>query len=330
MTQLVELQEALPKFEAAGIKLYAVSYDEVGALAEFAHHHDIKYPLLSDVGSKVIDRFGIRNHFVTKDQIPYYGIPFPGTYLVDEQGIVSAKFFQRNLAQRESAEAVIDSALGEILLGDEEPHAEGGGEDIRITATHHGGGGKMKSGVLRQVVVRFELAPGLHIYGEPVPDGMVATKIRISGPPGLHVGETIAPPTHALTLPGLDAELRVWDGRVDFAVPVYVDDRIASLVDEIRDDEVPIEVQIDYQGCDDSSCRIPQRETITLRVPLAPHVGNDLAGELAGTIGTTMSSRWFMLRMIWRAWLQSPIRGLRYLLTLWLDLRRGPAARRHR
>ena len=27
MTQLVELQEALPKFEAAGIKLYTVSYD---------------------------------------------------------------------------------------------------------------------------------------------------------------------------------------------------------------------------------------------------------------------------------------------------------------
>ena len=36
MTQLVELQEALPKFEAAGIKLYAVSYDEPAALAQWA------------------------------------------------------------------------------------------------------------------------------------------------------------------------------------------------------------------------------------------------------------------------------------------------------
>ena len=66
MTQLVELQQALPKFQAAGIKLYGVSYDEASALAEFARHHGITYPLLSDLGSKVIDRFGLRNHFVTK------------------------------------------------------------------------------------------------------------------------------------------------------------------------------------------------------------------------------------------------------------------------
>ena len=82
MTQLVELQEALPKFEVAGIRLYAVSYDEPEALAEFARHHDITYPLLSDRGSKVIRSYGIQNRFVTKEQVPYYGIPFPGTYLV--------------------------------------------------------------------------------------------------------------------------------------------------------------------------------------------------------------------------------------------------------
>ena len=113
MTQLVELQEALPKFQAAGIKLYAVSYDEADALAEFARHHGITYPLLSDEGSKVIRRYGIQNHFVTREQVPYHGIPFPGTYLVDEEGVVTAKFFRRSLAQRESAEAVIDSALGD-------------------------------------------------------------------------------------------------------------------------------------------------------------------------------------------------------------------------
>ena len=77
MTQLVELQEALPKLQAAGIKLYAVSYDEADALAEFARHQGITYPLLSDEGSKVIRRYGIQNHFVTRDQIPFYGIPFP-------------------------------------------------------------------------------------------------------------------------------------------------------------------------------------------------------------------------------------------------------------
>ena len=52
MTQLVELQEALPQFEAAGIKLYAISYDDPDALAEFALHQGITFPLLSDKAPK--------------------------------------------------------------------------------------------------------------------------------------------------------------------------------------------------------------------------------------------------------------------------------------
>ena len=325
MTQLVELQEALPKFEAAGITLYAISYDEPSALAAFARHHGITYRLLSDLGSTVIDRFGIRNTFVTEEQVPYYGIPFPGTYLVNERGVVSAKFFHRNLAQRESAEAMVDSVFGKILLGDAEPQVEGGGDDIRLTATLHGDGGQLKSGAPRQIVVRFELAPEMHIYDEPVPTGMVATRVQISGPPGLNVGETRKPASRPFSLPGLNAKLKVWDGTVDFVVPVYVDDRIASLVKEVQVAEITIEVRVEYQACSDESCRIPQRETMTLHVPVAPLVGNTLAGSLAGAVATTMNSRWYLLRMVWRGWLRSPLRGLRYLLTLSRDIRRGPA-----
>ncbi|MEL6986062.1 MAG: redoxin domain-containing protein, partial [Actinomycetota bacterium] len=119
MTQLVELQAALPKFAEAGIRLYAISYDELGALEEFAAHHGITFDLLSDEGSRVIRDFGILNHHVTEEQVPYHGIPFPGTYLVDEAGVVTAKAFHRSLAQRESAEGLIDAALGEILLRSE-------------------------------------------------------------------------------------------------------------------------------------------------------------------------------------------------------------------
>jgi peroxiredoxin len=330
MTQLVELQEALPKFRAAGIKLYAVSYDEADALADFARHHDIRYPLLSDKGSKVIRRFGIQNHFVTKEQVPYHGIPFPGTYLIDEDGVVTAKFFQRGLTQRESAEAVIDSALGRILLSEDEPFAKAGDDDIRVSATYHGGGGRLKGGVVRQIVVRFELAAGLHLYDEPVPNGMVATKIRIEGPPGLHTEEPAKPPTKALSLPGLDVELRVWSGRVDFVVPVWADDRIAGIVSEIERDEIPIRVRVDYQACDDQTCRIPRSETLEVIVPVAPYVGHGLAGKLLGTVATTMDTRRFMLRKVRRGLLRSPIKGFLYLKQSMQHVRRGPAGRRGR
>jgi peroxiredoxin len=328
MTQLVELQEALPKLEAAGIKLYAVSYDDQDALAEFARHHDISYPLLSDKRSKVIFRLGIQNHFVTKEQVPYYGIPFPGTYLIDESGNVIEKFFSRNLAGRQSMESLIDSALGEILLGESEPTDRGGSDDVRVSATYHGGGGTLKSAVVRELVVRFELTAGLHIYDDPVPDGMVATRIEVSGPPGIRTDEMIKQPTTPLRLPGLDAELHVWEGRVDFVIPIWADDRLVSLLDEPNFDEVSLEVKIDYQACDDQACHIPQSETLTVTVPVSLYVGHELPGQLPGSVKTTMDSRKYMMRMIRRSLWRSPIKGFRYMKEAIENVRRGPARKR--
>ena len=66
--------------------------------AAFAEANNIPFLLLSDLGSKGIREFGILNTLVQKDEIPFYGIPFPGIYLVDEQDIIQEKFFPRHLA----------------------------------------------------------------------------------------------------------------------------------------------------------------------------------------------------------------------------------------
>ena len=328
MTQLVELQDALPRFEAAGIKLYAISYDEPEALAEFAHHHGITFPLLSDRGSRVIKRYGILNHFVTRNQVPHYGIPFPGTYLVDEHGIVTAKLFNRSLAARASAEAVIDSALGEILLREEEPTAQAGDDEIRISATYHGGGGRIKFGAMRQLVVRFELAPGLHIYDEPVPEGMVATRIEVEPPEGLRSLDWVKPPTHGLSLPGLDQELRVWDGRVDFVLPVHADDRIAGLVEDTGIEEVEIGIRIHYQACDERACRIPQQQSLKIAVPVGRVLGPNSIGGMQGADATPMDSLKFMQKLVRRGLLRSPVKGLRFMRQSIENMRRGPGGKR--
>jgi len=328
MTQLVELQTALPKFKQAGMKLYGISYDEPAALAEFARHHGITWPLLSDRGSKVIRRFGILNHHVTKEQIPYYGIPFPGTYIVDEEGIITEKLFSRNLAARSSPELMIDSALGEILLGGDEPTTTGGNDDIQISATFHGGGGTIKNSVVRQLIVRFELSEGLHIYDAPVPEGMVSTRIDVTGPEGVRTGDILKQPTRPLTLPGLGVELNVWEGRVDFAMPIWIDDRIAGITREHAMDEVPLTVTVHYQACDDHACRIPQQETLTLSVPVGNYVGHKLAGRLSGASASSMNTRKYLTRMVWRGLLRSPIKGLLYLKNSLTAVRNGPSGRR--
>ena len=150
------MRDSYARFEAHGIKLYAVSYDDRQTLQEFAEAQDIPYPLLSDIDSEVIKRYGILNTEVSPDDAFLYGIPFPGTYVTDESGRVLAKFFHDTYKKRDSPETLIDAALGEIILDEAAPRVTGGSDDIRITAAIHGGKGSIRQGILRKLVVRFE------------------------------------------------------------------------------------------------------------------------------------------------------------------------------
>ena len=159
---------------------------------------------------------------------------------------------------------------------------------------------------------------------------MVATRIEVAGPPGLNTNETTRMPTRPLRLPGLDTELQVWEGRVDFVIPVWADDRIAGIVSELELDEIPIQVRIAYQACDDQTCRIPQSETLTVKVPVAPYLGHELPGKMPGAIITPMDSRKFMLRKVRRGLLRSPFKGFQYLKKSMEQVRAGPLGSRPR
>ncbi len=60
-TQLVELNEQFDELKREGYGVATISYDPPQVLAAFAKQHGIKYTMLSDVGSKVIERFGLLN-----------------------------------------------------------------------------------------------------------------------------------------------------------------------------------------------------------------------------------------------------------------------------
>lgn len=81
-----------------------MSYDSVEVLDRFARRRKITFPLLSDVGSKTIDAFGLKNQ-ERKD-----GVPHPGTVLVGEDGKVIAKLFHEGYRKRHLAEEIVAAA----------------------------------------------------------------------------------------------------------------------------------------------------------------------------------------------------------------------------
>jgi peroxiredoxin len=85
----------------------AVSYDDAKALAAFADKKHIDFPLLSDPGSKTIEAYGVLD---ADAQGPAKGIPHPGTFVLDKDGVVRAKLFKEGYKERASTAELLEAA----------------------------------------------------------------------------------------------------------------------------------------------------------------------------------------------------------------------------
>ena len=229
------------------------------------------------------------------------GIPYPGVYVTDEDGIVVAKFFHDTYKKRDSPERLIDAALGRLVLSEDAPSVRGGDEEVRISAFVHGGKGTIRQGILRELIVRCELGEGIHIYGEPVPKGMIPTTLTVSGPPGLIVEDPIFPPTQKLRLESVDMELPVWSGTVDIVVPFYAVGELASETRPLDMEAIEIEIGLRYQACDDVVCFPPKTEKLRLELKLdvidVPRVGMHLGhGQREGSYDGSPHLKRLLLR----------------------------------
>lgn len=283
-------------------------------MREFAREQNIPYPLLSDTKSKVIQQYGILNTEVSTDDAFLYGIPFPGVYVCDERGEVLAKFFHDTYKKRDSAEALIDAALGHITIDDDAPQSTGGDDEIRITAAIHGGKGSIRQGIMRKLVVRFELGAGLHIYSEPVPQGMVATQVEVTGPPGFTTMAAETPATQNLHLDALGVDLQVWSDTVDIVVPFYAKGELASEARPLDSDSIDIEVKVHYQACTDNECLLPRTETFAFTLAMdvidVPNLGFHTGhGQREGSFDSMPAMR----RLIWRKMKERPLSLFKYV-----------------
>ena len=87
----------------------------VDTLAGFADARGIEFPVLSDEGSVVIKEYDLLN----REQSPgvrFYGIPYPGTFILDAEGRVTERFFEQAYQERFTVSSIM-VALGEAADG---------------------------------------------------------------------------------------------------------------------------------------------------------------------------------------------------------------------
>ena len=109
--QLVQLTEISDQIEAMGINVVALTFDSVETLKTVQEDQDIQFPLLHDKEVTHVNAFGIRN----LDYEPghrIHGIPYPGIFLIDSNGVIKAKFAEERYQDRPPFDDILEAISG--------------------------------------------------------------------------------------------------------------------------------------------------------------------------------------------------------------------------
>ncbi len=261
-TQLVELQRGYRELRAAGVDLYALSYDEPDALADFARAHGITYGLLSDPESVIIRRLGILNTLVDPDDHPWFGIPFPGTYVLDRYGFVTDKFFERDSAVRPGWRMVLRAATGRSI----EPPPVPVDPEQEVAITIEVEADEIAPGILHELVVRLALPAGQYVYGEPAPEGLTPLQVVLHpDSPGLLARSALTCDPTTRTEAGRSH--LVYDRPLVMTVPLTHDGSATVAADGGGAGSVAVRGSVRWQACDEEGCGVPRRRNFEFLVP---------------------------------------------------------------
>ena len=191
--------------KAHGINAASITCDSREILSNFGDAYKIEYPLLSDVGSKVIRAFGILNTNVPEDHKMLYGIPWPGDYLIAPDGTVRDKLFLRSYEHRASASEVVLRHFDDAGANSVEIKASG------VTATVSLSTDRCFPGQELGLALELRVDPGWHVYGKPLPANYQAVDLALESP---LIGEQSIelPAPQPLLLKALGETLPVYGG----------------------------------------------------------------------------------------------------------------------
>jgi len=105
----VQLTEISDQFTDLGVNVAAMTYDSVDFLKEVELDRGVPFTLLHDQDITHVNRIGILN----TDYEPgtrAYGVPYPGIFLIDRDGIIRHKFAEESYRDRPDFANVVEAA----------------------------------------------------------------------------------------------------------------------------------------------------------------------------------------------------------------------------
>lgn len=285
----MELESEAAELRSKGYGIAVISYDPPEVTAAFTAEHGISFPMLSDVGSATIRRYGLLNPVpewavgenrddptVQADVQTYVsvvnpsermiGIAFPGTMMLSPEGRVTSRYFEDFYIERNTVSSIV------MRLGD-------GLEAInavqlstpQLNLTTYASATEIAPGNRIALMLRVEPLEDMHVYAPGAEDYRVIA-LRVEPQPYV----TVAPMAYPESTP-------YYFEPFDETVPVYEEpfELVQELVLEgtleaqraLRDQErVTIAGTLEYQACSTTICYPPQEVELSWSIPLRPLV----------------------------------------------------------
>jgi len=243
--------------EKNGVRIAGISYDSTQILKSFADQHDIGFPLLSDPDSDVIRRFGIFNTNIAPG-LRAHGVPHPVEYLVAPDGIIIRKYFVANYQHRITASEVVLREFG--VIGGDAPVVvlSSGALTVELTLSS----GRAFAGQEIGFSAKFQLEPGWHVYGKPLPAAYTVTSIEFDDPKVVRQSFEL-PEAELMENATLHETLPVYSGSFQAVGSLLLKFPLAA-------GQIRLSGQLRFQQCTETVCEPPQ--TIPFHLPLTLEV----------------------------------------------------------
>jgi AhpC/TSA family/Disulphide bond corrector protein DsbC len=258
----VELQGQYEELQRRGIGLAAISYDSPQTLKAFSDARGITFPLISDGGSAIIKRYGLFNTTVQPGNRAY-GVPFPGTFMLDRKGIVRQRYFEDAYQERNTVASIL-VRQGATPFG---PAVSVDTAHLMLTAglsDHEAAPGKRLS-----IVIDVEPRRGMHVYA-PGKHSYQVIGVEIDPKPWLKAMTTEYPAAEIYHFKPLDEHVNVYmkPFRIVQDVTILATPEAQKLLAAQK--TVTISAHITYQACDDKLCYMPESVPVQWTLPMQP------------------------------------------------------------
>jgi peroxiredoxin len=285
-TQLLELQSQLPQLQARGLGVASISYDSEAIVAAFSKQRGITYPMLADVGSVTIKKFGILNPLPElalsgggddpelKAEVAKYvsgfgarqqqvGMAFPGAFFIDRSGRVTARFFEDAYVERNTVSNLL------VKLGARPAVAGTKTSTAHLDVTAYVSDESVAAGNHFSVVLDVQPHAHLHVYAPGAEkNGYRVVAFKLDPHPQVRELGAHYPASEIYDFKPLKERVPVYQKPFRLTQELVLDGSAASQQALKGKDAITVTGVLAYQACDDKMCFNPVSVPLSWKVNL--------------------------------------------------------------